>query len=147
LTNMIKNIKEEQINEVGDTAKGKRAINAVAHRADDEITDQSMKSRPNKKKLNKALRAASLAIDTDERRGGKVLNSYIKSRYGLDEEQLNEKATEAQRSKVEKVMREFKKRKLHSGSKEGPMVTNPKQAIAIALNQAGLSKNNGDKND
>ncbi len=33
-------------------------------------------------------------------------------------------------------MEEFKKGKLHSGSKEGPEVTNPKQAVAIALSEA-----------
>lgn len=38
--------------------------------------------------------------------------------------------------KVEKTMGEFKRRKLHSGSKKGPLVTDPKQAIAIALEQA-----------
>ena len=42
--------------------------------------------------------------------------------------------------KVAKVMGEFGEGKLHSGSKEGPKVTNPKQAIAIALNEAGKSK-------
>jgi len=41
--------------------------------------------------------------------------------------------------KVAKVMREFKKGKLRSG-KEGPVVKNPKQAIAIALSEAGISK-------
>ena len=41
---------------------------------------------------------------------------------------------------VEKVMHEFGKGNLHSGSKKGPTVTNRKQAIAIALNQAGMSK-------
>ena len=30
-------------------------------------------------------------------------------------------------------MHEFKKHELHSGSKKGPKVKNPKQAIAIAL--------------
>lgn len=40
------------------------------------------------------------------------------------------------KSKVEKVEREFKEGKLHSGSKKGPIVTNPKQAIAIALSEA-----------
>lgn len=30
---------------------------------------------------------------------------------------------------------EFKKGKLHSGSKKGPVVSDPKQAIAIALSQ------------
>ncbi|HEY4831546.1 MAG TPA: DUF6496 domain-containing protein [Waddliaceae bacterium] len=37
--------------------------------------------------------------------------------------------------KVKVVMKEFKKGKLHSGSKKGPKVTNPKQAIAIALSE------------
>ena len=46
--------------------------------------------------------------------------------------------TKAQK-KVGTVMREFKKGKLHSG-KKGPIVKNPKQAIAIALSEAGMSK-------
>ncbi len=40
--------------------------------------------------------------------------------------------------KVQKVMREFKEGKLKSSS--GSKVTNPKQAIAIGLSEAGLSK-------
>ena len=43
-------------------------------------------------------------------------------------------------AKVEKTMHEFKEGTLHSGSKEGPKVTDRDQAIAIALKQAGLSK-------
>ena len=42
--------------------------------------------------------------------------------------------------KVEQVMREFKQGKLRSGSKKGPKVKSPKQAIAIALSQAGKKK-------
>ena len=38
-------------------------------------------------------------------------------------------------NKVKVVMEEFKKGALHSGSKKGPQVTNPKQAIAIALSE------------
>ena len=42
-------------------------------------------------------------------------------------------------TKVGKVMREFKSGKLHSG-KKGPVVKSRKQAIAIALSEAGKSK-------
>lgn len=38
--------------------------------------------------------------------------------------------------KVGKVMGEFKSGELHSGSKTGPVVKSPKQAIAIALSEA-----------
>jgi hypothetical protein len=37
-------------------------------------------------------------------------------------------------------MHKFKEGKLHSGSKHGPVVTNRKQAVAIAMSEAGLSK-------
>ena len=47
---------------------------------------------------------------------------------------------EKKKAKVKKVMKEFKEGKLHSGSKHGPEVTNPKQAVAIALSEAGKSK-------
>ena len=48
------------------------------------------------------------------------------------------KASKAQK-KVGKVMHEFKQGDLHSGSKKGPKVENPKQAIAIALSEARQS--------
>lgn len=41
---------------------------------------------------------------------------------------------------VKKEMEKFKEGKLHSGSKKGPIVSNPKQAIAIALSESGQSK-------
>lgn len=37
-------------------------------------------------------------------------------------------------------MHEFKTGTLHSGSKKGPEVTSRKQAVAIALSEAGMSK-------
>ena len=40
------------------------------------------------------------------------------------------------KAKIEKVMHEFGEGKLHSGSKKGPEVTNPKQAVAIAISEA-----------
>lgn len=48
--------------------------------------------------------------------------------------------TSAQKNKVAKVMHEWKAGRLHSGSKKGPIVKDQKQAVAIALSQAGLSK-------
>ncbi len=44
---------------------------------------------------------------------------------------------------VRGVMREFKAGKLHSGSKKGPRVTNPKQAIAIAMSEQRQLKKKG----
>lgn len=42
------------------------------------------------------------------------------------------------KDKVEVVMKEFKRGTLNSGG--GEKVTNPKQAVAIALSEAGMSK-------
>jgi ribosomal protein L21E len=45
-------------------------------------------------------------------------------------------------AKVSKVMKEFKAGSLHSG-KGGKIVKSPKQAIAIALSSANMSKKKG----
>ncbi len=50
------------------------------------------------------------------------------------------KNLKAKPAKVEKVMGEFKDKSLHSGSKSGPLVTNPKQAKAIAISEAKKNK-------
>ena len=54
------------------------------------------------------------------------------------------KKTKAQ-AKISKVMKEYKAGKLHSGKdpkgpKKAPVVKNKKQALAIALSSAGVSK-------
>lgn len=52
------------------------------------------------------------------------------------------KETKSQK-KVHKVMKEYKEGKLHTGKKgpgKGSVVKSKKQAVAIALSQAGLSK-------
>jgi hypothetical protein len=41
---------------------------------------------------------------------------------------------------VKQEMEKFKAGTLHSGSSNGPVVTNPKQAVAIAMSEAGMSK-------
>lgn len=55
-----------------------------------------------------------------------------------------EKTETPQQAKVHKVMGEYKRGKLHSGTgkkgKKGKIVAGRDQAVAIALSEAGLSK-------
>ena len=53
--------------------------------------------------------------------------------------QLSSSPAKKKRAKVKKVMKEFKKGKLRSGG-SGKKVKNRKQAVAIALSEAGVSK-------
>ena len=48
--------------------------------------------------------------------------------------------TKKAQSKIGKVLAEFKAKTLRSGSKKGPVVTNPKQAQAIAFSEARKRK-------
>jgi len=45
-----------------------------------------------------------------------------------------------EKRKVKKVMKELSQGELHSGSKKGPVVTNPKQAVAIGYSEARKKK-------
>ena len=47
---------------------------------------------------------------------------------------------DAKKSKIHKVMSEFKHGELHSGSKKGPKVTSREQAIAIAMSESRKGK-------
>jgi hypothetical protein len=55
------------------------------------------------------------------------------------------KTKAGKQAKVGKVMHEFKAGTLHSGSKKGPEVTNRRQAIAIAMSEAGMGKKSNKK--
>jgi len=52
----------------------------------------------------------------------------------------HEKKESAKEEKIERVMREYKEGKLHSGSKKGPKVQKRNQAVAIALSEAKKMK-------
>lgn len=52
---------------------------------------------------------------------------------------MKPKTKAGKQAKVGKVMHEFKTGTLHSG-KGGPVVKSQKQAVAIAMSEAGMSK-------
>lgn len=45
-----------------------------------------------------------------------------------------------EKRKLKKVMKEFSKGQLHSGSKEGQIVKDPKQAVAIGYSESRKEK-------
>ena len=49
-------------------------------------------------------------------------------------------ATKKQEAKIGKVMHEYRAGTLNTGSKTGPVVKSRKQAVAIAMSQAGVAK-------
>lgn len=64
----------------------------------------------------------------------KHMLKLIETIFNYIEDKMHKK--DKTEKKVSKVMNEFKEGKLHSGSKKGPVVKNPKQAIAIGLSEA-----------
>ena len=64
----------------------------------------------------------------------------VRAGYGDREIPVFKKGGEVKGKKIAKVMGEYKRGELRSGSKKGPKVTNPKQAMAIALSEAGAKK-------
>ena len=88
--------------------------------------------------VGKAVAAGALAGVALEKGINKIKSMEGKEAEPEIPSEVEGKAKGGQ-AKVGKVMREFKKGELHSG-KKGPVVKNPKQAIAIALSEAGMSK-------
>lgn len=87
------------------------------------------------KKLMKSIREADHAERKRHKVSAKGMAHYSKKKSMCPKEHLKHYAKKG-KAKVEKVMREYKHDKLHSGSKKGPLVHNRKQAIAIALSEA-----------
>lgn len=72
-----------------------------------------------------------------ELRGKKMANKKrtMKKPKKKKESRKEERKESKGMQKFEKVMHEFKEGALRSGSKKGPKVANPKQAIAIAFSE------------
>jgi hypothetical protein len=64
------------------------------------------------------------------------IKSAVYSKYP----ELKKRKKIKKKSKISEVMEEFKEGKLRSGSKEGPQVTNPDQAIAIGISESKKKK-------
>ena len=62
-----------------------------------------------------------------------------KKKFPYTEKGMKEADMAAKKSKMKKVMGEYKEGTLHSG-KKGPVVKNRKQAVAIAMSEAKMPK-------
>lgn len=88
-----------------------------------------------KEKVHKSLKG--LASDKKKSVSGKKRCSKAQSTSKAKDK--NEKKSK-KAGKIDKVMKEFSKKELHSGSKKGPLVTNPKQALAIGYSEKRRAK-------
>jgi hypothetical protein len=93
------------------------------------------------KKINKVIShmKKDIAADKGLLKYEEHKKSEKKDHKKKDPKKSGSKAKTKGRAKIKKVMEEFKMGELHSGSKKGPLVTNPKQGIAIALSEARKS--------
>jgi len=151
----------KQLDEIGDTKAGKNALIDYVKKASDRARAQARVAGtegPGSKRgeeldiesrktvdyiVNAAKRLAKEEVEQIDELSLDKINAARKE--AMKSKMDEEKATPAQQKKIEKVMGEFKKGELNSGSKEGPEVTSRKQAVAIALSQAGLSKKKVDE--
>jgi predicted ATP-grasp superfamily ATP-dependent carboligase len=125
--------------EGGSAAKDMSSMHEEAESPKEEAKETKLE-----KKGYKETKAGKMIKDTakDVAKGFKEgVKKLVKSPFDAAEKIVKrlDKAKGGQ-AKVGKVMREFGKGKLHSGSKKGPVVKSRKQAIAIALSEAGKSK-------
>ena len=128
------NKKMEKLDEVLEKAKDKMKYLEKAAGQVQDYDPYKDRSGKGAKKVEKRVKGVQM-LDR------KIKNKGMGSMDEAHEEiELEEKASPKQQEKVAKIMGEFKRGKLHSGSKKGPEVTSRKQAVAIAMNQAGLSK-------
>lgn len=89
-----------------------------------------------KKEVLKHVKEDVRHMEKEEHRDKKLLKKVRKVSKPSKKKTSKPKESAKAKSKIQKVMHEFKEGALHSGSKKGPVVSNPKQAIAISLSEA-----------
>jgi predicted ATP-grasp superfamily ATP-dependent carboligase len=124
--------------EGGSAAKDMSSMHEEAESPKEEAKETKLEKEGYKEtKAGKMIKDTAKDVAKGFKEGVKKL---VKSPFDAAEKIVKrlDKAKGGQ-AKVGKVMREFGKGKLHSG-KKGPVVKSRKQAIAIALSEAGKSK-------
>ena len=110
-----------------------------------DLTGDGKVTRADVLKGRGVFKKGGKAKDMSKKHEGMESKASEAREYAMEEKGYKEtksgkmvKAAKGGQTKVGKVMKEFKSGKLHSG-KKGPVVKSRKQAIAIALSEAGKS--------
>jgi len=141
---------------VGDNKKGLLQKERIRLRK--QLND-ALENRPSTMSaIEESLKRIDYLIEYEQQTGEKIsakelkslLNPYSKfnAKYKMETggkvKKQPSQMTDKQKagwSKMNKVMSEFKQKKLHSGTKKGPIVKDRQQAIAIALSEAREAMN------
>jgi hypothetical protein len=127
----------------------KKAVGGMAAQAgkmpsDDDYTgygDNVPTPNPRVTDWNDPMWTENAAKDVGRRLKGRSRPLVVNPRASDESSKSSDQSVAYKKGgKVEKVMHEYGKGELHSGSKKGPKVTNPKQAMAIAMSEAGKAK-------
>ena len=108
--------------------------NIFLKKADDDSSSTGEEEDAQQKEIDRE-------VQNEKNRKPEIIGRELKMSE-LDEIYNLVKAKTGQ-TKVHQVMSEYKEGTLHSGSKKGPKVATRKQAVAIAMEQAGLSNKSG----
>lgn len=104
LPNMMK--KEETVNEIANTPRGKEAVRQVMHRADATAVDSAInppRSKKGRREAKNAMKTIDRGIKVHKEKGG-VLDNYLKRSYGIkNEETINELAPATLASYIKKA--------------------------------------------